>query len=259
MAETKLFPTQAAEEKIFLLIRKHWFNYLIFGFMAFLLLLPVAGIIFWLLANQGQISNELGVFLVILAAVITLSMLAIELYGFVNYYLDVYIVTDQRIVDISQFGLFNRYIAEVQIKQVQDVSAHVRGFFQTVLHFGDVDIQTAGERANFLFSSIPHPYSVSKQIIDLHENAVNEGEKIEVDKSYSEDELEKGYSLDEVEAEAKSIVGKKSSQPTPGVIIPKSNPAFIKKFEKSVETETSDLAEHELKEGEETKIEESRE
>jgi hypothetical protein len=83
--------------------------------------------------------------------------------------LDIYIVTDQRIVDISQEGFFKRQISELHLHQVQDVNASVIGIWGTLLHFGDIHIQTAAERENFVFRSVPHSYTVAKQIITLHE------------------------------------------------------------------------------------------
>lgn len=255
MAEKKYFPSQAPEEKIFLLIRKHWFNYIIFIFLAVLMLVPVIGIAVYLVANGNQLLANNAVFLVIVAAIILLLTFAIELYGFINYYLDVYIVTDRRLVDISQNGLFNRDISELQIRQVQDVSAHVEGFFNTLLHFGDVHIQTAGERENFIFTSIPHPYAVSKQIVDLHETAT-EDEDLSLIKKYDEDQLEKGLEIEQIEEKAKELLTdpKTVTHQARGVYIPKSNKAAIETFSKEMKSGADTGQEHELKEGEESKI-----
>lgn len=103
------------------------------------------------------------------------------LFGFVDYYLDVYIVTNERIVDISQNGFFKRDIAELHLHQVQDVSAKEEGFFSTMFHYGDVTIQTAGERENFVFRSVPHPYIISKKIVDLHEAQLEESQREELE------------------------------------------------------------------------------
>lgn len=168
-AKKILFPSQDSDEHVFLLIRKHWFNYVIFGFLAFLALIPVSLVAAYWYYNAATISpdTELGIILGLSAFL--LFILGVELYGFVDYYLDVDIVTDKRIVDISQNGLFKREISELNLHQIQDVKAKVESMFGTILHFGNVYIQTAGERANFVFDSVPHPYALSKKIIDLYE------------------------------------------------------------------------------------------
>ncbi|MFA7253223.1 MAG: PH domain-containing protein [Patescibacteria group bacterium] len=117
-------------------------------------------------------SGFAGNIAVICSSIYFLVILGIEFYGFIDFYLDVDIVTDRRIVDITQGGLFKRSIAELHLREVQDVHAKVHGFFPTMLNYGDVVIQTAGERANFIFSSVPDPYSVAKRIIDLHEHQI---------------------------------------------------------------------------------------
>lgn len=172
LSSKTLFPGQLEEEKIILLLRKHWFNYIIFVFLTILALVPIIiGVAYWSL-NSDTISNVAKMAILIFDSSFLLSILALQLYGFVDYYLDVYIVTDRRIVDISQNGFFKRDISELHLHQVQDVNAKVDGIFQTVLHFGDVQIQTAGEQKNFEFKSIPHPYRVAKQIIDLHQSHI---------------------------------------------------------------------------------------
>ncbi len=78
-------------------------------------------------------------------------------------------MTDKRIVDIEQVGLFKRIIAEQKLFRVQDVTAEVKGIIPTFLHYGKVTIQTAGTKERFVFDEIPHPYEVSKKIIQMVE------------------------------------------------------------------------------------------
>jgi hypothetical protein len=172
--QQKFFPSQEKEEKIILLLRKHWFNYAIFFFLDLLIAIPVLTFAVYWAKNPDFANSTIGDALFMSLSIFVLFMLAAQLYGFVDYYLDVYIVTNQRIVDISQGGFFKRQISELHLHQVQDVNASVDSFWGTLLHFGDVHIQTAGERENFVFKSIPHPYGVAKKIIDLHETHIEE-------------------------------------------------------------------------------------
>ncbi|MCL5410947.1 MAG: PH domain-containing protein [Patescibacteria group bacterium] len=171
MAYKKLFPAQEESEKVFLLVRRHWFTYAIFWFFSFLMLVPSAGVLAYWFYNP-DISSFVGNIIILGESAYSLSVLAVLLYGFVDYYLDIYIVTDRRLVDIKQNGFFHREISELYLREVQDVKAKVDGFFPTTLHYGQVIIQTAGEIENFIFDSVPHPYAISKKIIDLHEMSV---------------------------------------------------------------------------------------
>lgn len=210
----KLFPGQTSEERVFLLIRKHWFNYLIFLLVGALGAIPViAAIYFWLNYPSIVADNSFDIYLIVLLTVFVLGIFSALLYGFVDYYLDVYIVTDRRVVDISQNGFFKREISELHLHQVQDVNARVDGFFETLLHFGDVYIQTAGERENFVFKSVPHPYAIARQIIDLNESHLEEDENDEkkiITSLKKKTEAKPVLSLSELETAAKSLLAKSS-------------------------------------------------
>lgn len=89
--------------------------------------------------------------------------------NFMDYYLDVWIVTTKRILNIEQTGLFARTVSELRLYRVQDVTSTVKGVMETLFDFGHVEIQTAGEKTRFIFEEIPHPNRVSKSILELSE------------------------------------------------------------------------------------------
>jgi len=198
--EKKLFPAQEKSELVLDIIRKHWFNYVVFWFLAVLMSVPIfVGIALW---SNGTItiSPLWENILILLIPAYLLFILGLLIYGFVDFYLDVYIVTDRRIVDIAQNGLFKRTISELNLRQIQDVKATVTGIASTLLHFGDVNIQTAGDKPNFVFQAIPHPYEISKKILDLHEAYLQELEKKAKKGTYRNfeepDELDRNKSIE---------------------------------------------------------------
>ncbi|MBA3679453.1 PH domain-containing protein [Candidatus Saccharibacteria bacterium] len=76
------------------------------------------------------------------------------------------VITDQHIVDIDQVGLFNRVVSTLRLEEIQDISASVKGPMQTIFQYGSIVIQTAGERANFLFDYVPNPYELEHYILE---------------------------------------------------------------------------------------------
>ncbi len=170
----KFFPSQKSQEKVFLLLRRHWFTYFGFVFVAIIMSIPILALIIFWINRPDYFSSGLGNVVIIAVFSYILFALGVMLYGFIDYYLDVYIVTNERIVDVEQNGFFKRKISELHLHQIQDVSAKVDGVFPTMLHYGNILIQTAGERENFVFQSIPNPYRVSKLIADLHEAQIEE-------------------------------------------------------------------------------------
>lgn len=89
--------------------------------------------------------------------------------NFLDYWLDMWIVTNQRIINIEQNGLFSRTTSELRLYRVQDVTAKVTGFVQSMLDYGMVYVQTAGEKEYFTFEDVHHPNQIAKQILELAE------------------------------------------------------------------------------------------
>jgi uncharacterized membrane protein YdbT with pleckstrin-like domain len=88
---------------------------------------------------------------------------------FVDYYLDAWVLTTERIINVEQNGLFSRTISELDLSRTQDVTSEVKGILPSVFGFGYVYVQTAGERERFVFEQVPHPHEVRKRILELVE------------------------------------------------------------------------------------------
>lgn len=98
----------------------------------------------------------------------------IILIEWLDYYLDIWIVTDQRILEIEQNNLFHRVSSELDLKRVQDISSAVNGMWQTFFQYGDIKIQTASESNVITPKSIPHPVMVRREIMELCKAAQEE-------------------------------------------------------------------------------------
>ena len=167
----KFFPSQNSNEKIILVLRRHWFIFFKTFLMYFLIgLIPI---ILYLVNKSLGISlftGEAGRALTVLViSTFYLFWWLLAFRQFMDYWLDAWIITDQRIVNISQKGLFFRTISQLKLFRIQDVTADVRGLLKTFLHYGDVHIQTAGAHDRFIFEDIPHPYRVTRKIMQLVE------------------------------------------------------------------------------------------
>ncbi len=85
----------------------------------------------------------------------------------VDYYLDVWVITNERLIFVELHGLFNRSVASVNLADVQDISVRIRGIIPTLLRFGDVTIQSAGTHGKFVFNQIPRPDQVKDFITQV--------------------------------------------------------------------------------------------
>lgn len=91
--------------------------------------------------------------------------------SWLEYYLDVWIVTNKRLINVDQRRLFSRSVSELPLEKIQDCTSDVRGVMRTIFRFGDIDVQTAGEEEKFTFKNIPDPEmhrSDILRVIDAH-------------------------------------------------------------------------------------------
>jgi len=165
------FPSQNSDEKILLVLRRHWFMFFKFFVIYFLVGLIPIGIYF---ANKSlgisMFSSEASYAIkILIVTTFYLFWWLLAFRQFIDFWLDVWIVTDQRVVNVNQKGLFFRTISELKLFRIQDVTADVRGLLPTFLHYGNVHIQTAGAQKRFIFEEIPHPYEVTRKIMRLVE------------------------------------------------------------------------------------------
>jgi hypothetical protein len=88
---------------------------------------------------------------------------------FVSYYLDLWIITNDRLIGIEQEALFARTVAELDLYKIQDITSEVKGIFPTIFNFGNVFIQTAAEEGRFHLKNVPDPHNLRRKIMDLAE------------------------------------------------------------------------------------------
>ncbi len=96
---------------------------------------------------------------------------------FSNYYLDCWVVTNQRTIHTELMGLFRRYISSIYHHRIQDVSVDVKGVLATYLNYGDVQIQTAGKFREFLFRQVPDPYETKNKIMNAQKEFLRKRKK----------------------------------------------------------------------------------
>lgn len=151
------------EEHVLLIVRKHWFVLLVDILRVLIIgILPLIALAF--IAPLTNIHPALTALFTSMWALVVWMMLFTE---WTNYYLDVWIVTDKRVINIDQIHLFKRDIITLRIERVQDVKTQTHGFFATLLRFGNIEIQTAGAEAEAsVIRGIPDPDQVRNVILE---------------------------------------------------------------------------------------------
>ena len=148
-------------EHVVLEVRHHWYVF-------FVEILPILflGLVLLAVVTLPGLFASLGFDIIfgpeILVFVIAGWLMLWMIFAIIwtGYYLDAWVITNYRVISIEQYTLFSRKIAECRLDKVQDVSVEVSGFLPTLLHFGTVVIQTAGESGQFTMKDIPEPDQV---------------------------------------------------------------------------------------------------
>lgn len=154
-------------EKIHYIIHRHPITFLKFiGFFLILAAVPLA--LYFLLNNlfpELITKEEIFATMVIMGSIYYLSILLFLYTKFVDFYLDVWIVTSQKVVDILQKQLFSRNISELDLDRIQDVTTDISGLFPTIFNYGNITIKTASNTTSIIFRSVPDPEKIRKDLI----------------------------------------------------------------------------------------------
>lgn len=156
-------------EKIVMKVRKHWFVFFAEGVVvAVMMLFPF--LLYLFLPIHGPYFPLFMFFASLWLLICWLSLFIM----WTHNYLDIFIITNRRIIDIEQRTLFSRHIASLHLEQLEDVSVEVNGFMATIFGYGDITVQTAGEAREIFISSIPDPERVREVISEQYEKSVRE-------------------------------------------------------------------------------------
>lgn len=172
------FEAQGSHETVLLLMRKHpvtnlWWLIL----TAMLLGTPLFWDDFPLVSNVDLVTRSA------LAILWYLGLAFFVIQNLLLWFYSVYIVTDERIVDVDFFGLLYKNVNVAQIRKIEDVSYAQIGILSSVFDYGNVIIETAGEQRTedrgyelsaFTFEAVPNPDRVVKVINQLMEQEEQE-------------------------------------------------------------------------------------
>ena len=147
-------------ERITALFRRHWW-FLWPQSILLLLIAVVPVIVAAVVLDLAGVLDDLGIWFWLVAAV-WLVIGAVRLYfNWYQYHNDIWVVTNQRIVDVLKKHPLNLHISTADLVNIQDMSIVKSGITPTLLNYGTVVLETAGaDRVAFLISGVPRPESI---------------------------------------------------------------------------------------------------
>jgi hypothetical protein len=154
---------QDKDEQIVLVLRQH----LITQVKGLFILLVTIFLIPSLLSFAGffdylptQFLTAFYIFWVVLA-------FGLATHFFLMWFFNVYIVTDERVIDVDFNSMIHRNISSAKIENIEDVSSESIGPLASIFDYGTINLQTAGASNEFEFEHVPQPGKVKKLLNEL--------------------------------------------------------------------------------------------
>ena len=162
------FQAQRPNEIILLLLRRHFITNLTWILTAIIFsLIPIVFIVLssrLTLLTVIQIPRQFAIILVLFYYLILFSYVFVN---FITWFYNVFLVTNERVVDVDYSNIVVHNVAETRVRQIEDVHYVQSGFIRALFNFGDIFIQTAGAEKIFEALAVPKPREAASIIADL--------------------------------------------------------------------------------------------
>lgn len=155
------FEIQEKQEKVILVVRAHPLTQLFWVLNSGIILILLFFLNFIL---PDFFTNPQIVFINIFIFVMVISYIW---FNFLNWFFNVGIITDRRVVDIDFYSVIYREMTSAYLEKIEDMTVKSGGFFDTLFNYGNLFVQTAGTEPNIEFIQIPKPDAVKQIISEL--------------------------------------------------------------------------------------------
>jgi hypothetical protein len=157
------------DERIVTIVRRHWFYLFIQSVpLVCVALLPLL-FFFFIQQFDAFLSSLKTLHLqgLYLYCVWLLGVWLILVSLWTDFYLDIWCVTNKRIVKIDQVALFRRKTGSFRLERMQDVNVEINGILATLLSYGTIHVQTASaDLEEFKASYLPNPQAIKAVILE---------------------------------------------------------------------------------------------
>ncbi len=169
----------APEEHIVQVFHKHWFVFLIeavvIGALAYAphyaYLLPKE-ILDWVL----PFNPFLGLLYKVWVAFLATGLLVMA----TNFFLDIWVLTNKRLVSVDQKSLFHRNTTEMRLEHIEDIHVKISGIIGTLFRIGTLEVDSGGPVKEFSLISISNPEQAKNEISARASQKLDEIKKVKV-------------------------------------------------------------------------------
>ena len=148
-------------EEVLMVVKRHWIVYvmLFIYFFSGVIVTFMIFFFFWL--------NTWWYMLNIILWLILSIILYIE---WLNHELDMYVVTNNRVIGLEQIAFLNRAVTECNLWQIQEVNSKAKWLFANIFNYWTLSIQTAGSKTTLKMEFCPDVMQSSRKILNVVDN-----------------------------------------------------------------------------------------
>lgn len=110
---------------------------------------------------------DAGLFVAFVLSLAALLLWQVMLVFAVAFYLDCWIITNERAIHTELHALFSRSTSSISHDKIQDVTVDVHGILPTIFRFGDLQLQTAGAFRVFTMKQIDDPHNAKHVLLQM--------------------------------------------------------------------------------------------
>ena len=167
-------------EEVVSVIRRHWYSLAVEGLINIFIfvMVAIAVVLTDSIILVEDTNKEFVKFLPIGFFALSFIGLLLWMHFFISWsdhWLDAWIITTERVIDIEQHGFFRREVSSFPLEKIQDVTYTVSGIVPTWLHFGNVRIQTASISQDLIMKQVPFPDLMKEQLVQVLQDKTKEG------------------------------------------------------------------------------------
>ena len=113
--------------------------------------------------------QESGWLVISLLTILFLSLTALIVYEYYDWYEDKIILTDQRLLIVDRQGYFTRQVKEIALDKIENVAYDISGLIATIFRLGSIYIKSAADTTDIHIDFIHYPKKVQEQITATYE------------------------------------------------------------------------------------------
>lgn len=155
----KNFKGQQKNEVVLCFSRKHWIV-LVPHFIGFGIFLAAVFSFFVFISKQDieAVMNQAVYRIFAGLAIIGLTFYLHRFFCiFFNYYLQIFIVTNFRVLQLDQTLYFTKNRDSIDLPEIQDILIEQKGIMKTLLNYGEIQITLSSAHATKTLRSVPNP------------------------------------------------------------------------------------------------------